>query len=358
MSGTLEKPLAITAMGAISAVGANAPQTCTSIRAGLAGFTEHPYFESLSRDPEWEPGEPLIAASCSQLNPFAEGSDRLLGLAVPPIIELGSQARLRRTDLAESAFLLALPVLDDAVQNWQLEKAFVERLLCMTGLSQFKVIRQSHSGHTGMFELLNEAHTLLAGGQARYCFLLGVDSYLSPDRMELWDQLWRLRSERNADGFLPGEAASAVLVELQATAQARSAHIRATVAALGFGDESNAFTSENASTGAGLCKALSEVIPAEKGARWVCCDLNGESYRAFEWGLARVRLHEALAGMATLHHTAESVGDVGAATGGILMNHVAYALGRPHPPATEGILWTSADDGKRAAMRMTTAPPG
>jgi len=63
MSGTLLQPIAITAMGGVSPVGATAIQTCTSIRAGLAGFSEHPFFETLSEDPEWEPGEPLTAAS-------------------------------------------------------------------------------------------------------------------------------------------------------------------------------------------------------------------------------------------------------------------------------------------------------
>ena len=56
-----------------------------------------------------------------------------------------------------------------------------------------------------------------------------------------------------------------------------------------------------------------------------------------------------------LEHPAECVGDVGAATGGILISHVAYALGRPNPPAPEAVLWTSADSGKRATLRVTTA---
>ena len=112
MTSTLTQPLSITAMGAVSAVGATAHQTCASIRAGLAGFVEHPFFESLSHDPEWEPGEPLLAAAYPPLDPFVEGGDRLLELAVPALIELGRNAELRRTDLESSALLLALPTLD------------------------------------------------------------------------------------------------------------------------------------------------------------------------------------------------------------------------------------------------------
>jgi len=355
MSGALAQPLAITAMGAVSAVGANAPQTCTSIRAGLAGFSEHAYFESLSRDPEWEPGEPLRVASFPLLDPMMDGPGRLLELAIPALIELGGQARLKRSDLRESALLLSIPVADDAVGEWDLETSFIPELCRVTGLADFAVVVANRSGHTGVFELVQEAHRLLAAGECQRCFIIAVDSYLSADRMDVWDRAWRLRSERNADGFIPGEAASALLLELPGSAEVRSADIAALVTAVGFGDESNAQSSDRSSSGAGLCQALAAVIPTGESARWVCCDLNGESYRAFEWGLARVRLHEQLEGMAVLHHPADSAGDVGAASGGILMSHVAYAFGRPRPPAPEAILWTAADDGKRAALRMKAA---
>ncbi|MDH3213181.1 MAG: hypothetical protein OEM05_11910 [Myxococcales bacterium] len=343
-------------MGAVSAVGATAHQTCASIRAGLAGFVEHPFFESLSHDPEWEPGEPLLAAAYPPLDPFVEGGDRLLELAVPALIELGRNAELRRTDLESSALLLALPTLDDSVQAWNLEQSFVAELLRMTGLTDVGRVTCNHSAHTGMFELVNEAQDLLNSGQCQICFVLGVDSYLSPDRMALWDEDWRLRSERNSDGFIPGEAASGILLELPTHAQARSAEILSTVTALGFGVESSPLTGEESSSGAGLCEVLRDVVPPDESARWVCCDLNGESYRAFEWGLVQVRLAAVVEGMRLLHHPADCIGDVGAASGGILMSHATHGFARSDTLPSNAILWTSADDGKRAAMRITAAP--
>jgi 3-oxoacyl-[acyl-carrier-protein] synthase-1 len=355
MSGLLTQPLALTAMGAISAVGANAPQTCTSIRAGLAGFSEHPFFESLSHDPEWEPGEPLIAAPVPSLDPALGPLARLAELAIPTLIELGRQARLKRADLSASALLVSLPELDSVVQGWGLRDVFLGRLGSVTGFTAVRATKSNHSGHTGMFELINEAQQLLSSGECRHCFLLGVDSYLTPDRMALWDREWRLRSARHADGFLPGEAGSALLLERPDTARGRGAQALALIADLGIADEPIPLRSDKSSTGAGLCQALDAVIPTGGSANWVCCDLNGESYRAFEWGLARVRLHASLEAMRVLEHPAECVGDIGAATGGILISHVAYALGRPNPPAQEAVLWSSADSGKRAALRVTAA---
>jgi 3-oxoacyl-[acyl-carrier-protein] synthase-1 len=356
MTAALTQPLAISAMGAVSAVGATAVQTCTSIRAGLAGFSEHPFFESLSHDPEWEPGEPLLSAAYPALDPFVQGRDRLLELAVPALIELGRKAQLRRDDLQASALLVALPSLDDSVQTWNLDDSFVSQLCQVTGLTDFELVRCNHSGHTGMFELVNDAHQILNSGQCQFCFVLGIDSYLSPDRLALWDETWRLRSERNADGFIPGEAASGLLLELPSHAQARSAEVLASIDALGFGVEASPLLGEESSSGAGLCEVLRDVIPPGESARWVCCDLNGESYRAFEWGLAQVRMAAAFEATMLLHHPADCIGDVGAATGGVLMSHAAHCFARSDTLPSNAVLWTSADDGKRAAMRITAAP--
>ena len=353
MTAALTQPLAITAMGALSAAGATAAETFGSTRAGVAGFSEHPFFESLSSDPEWVPGEPLLAASCPELGAGVEGAARLMTLALPALQELGQQARLRRDDLRRSALLLALPVRDSIASGWALEDQFVPELCRLTGMTEFRCSETFRSGHTGMFEATARAHALLSAGECEHCFVVGVDSYLSPRRLEEWDRTWRLRSERNADGFIPGEAATALLIELPAAAQRRGAALLSTIEALSLGREAQPLDGPEASSGAGLCQVLREVVPPGQSARWVCCDMNGESYRAFEWGLAQVRLAGALAGMQVLDHPADCLGDVGAASGGVLMGHVTARYNRPAPPTDDAVLWASADDGTRAAMRLS-----
>ena len=274
----LPQPLAITALGAISAVGSNAPQTCTSIRAGLIGASEHSYYVSITKDPGWDEEEPLIAASVPLVDPELDGSERLRELAIPALLELASQAGLKRGDLGESALLVALPSLDEDVQRWELPGNFVDRLCTDTGLG-FKTVHENQSGRTGIFELLAEASRLLAANDHSYCWLLGVDSYLSEHRMTLWDQNWRLRSERNTDGFIPGEAAGALLVETLEHAHARSACTLATIEAMAFADETQPQTSQQASTGTGLCDVLAPVIPGKIVAVGVAN--NGNTNREF-----------------------------------------------------------------------------
>lgn len=355
MTNLIDHPLAVTAVGAVSAAGATAAQTAASIRAGLSGFREHAFYESLSHDPEWVPGEPLLAAAWPGVDPALVGPSRLLELAAPALAEAGDRAALKRADLADSALLLALPDPDPDVAGWPLGDDFADALLGVTGLTGFSHRVTNQSGHTGAFELLRDAHDLLVNGRHRFCWIVGVDSFLCPDRLETWDADWRLRSERNADGFIPGEAACALLLELPAHAEQRGAPVRARVEALSMAEEPQPLTGDRVSTGRGLCEALAAVVPDGRGAGWVACDLNGESYRAFEWGLARARLSDRLADVSILEHPADCVGDVGAATGALLIAYVTERYARPRAPRQEAVLWCANDGSNRSAVRLS--PP-
>jgi 3-oxoacyl-[acyl-carrier-protein] synthase I len=357
LSPALAQPLAITSIGARTAVGANAAQTCTSIRAGLSGFREHPFYESLSPDPEWEEGEPLVSAMVPTVDPDLGGVDRLLELAGPAVLDLVSRSGLRRADLGQTALLASLPAPDDAVAGWDLGERFIERLASAILLPDPRHVEIERSGRVGAFELVSRAEELLRSGAAQHVLLLASDTFLSEDRAELWDAAGRLRSARNPDGFIPGEAGCAVLLELADRARARSATILAQIVSKGSGEESQPFRSDRASTGIGLCRALLDCLGDGEKAGWIACDLNGESYSAFEWGLVRVRMHERLEGLARLDHPADCLGDVGAATGATLMCHAADALAQRLPPQREATLWAAGDDGRRRAIRLRAPAP-
>jgi 3-oxoacyl-[acyl-carrier-protein] synthase-1 len=87
----------------------------------------------------------------------------------------------------------------------------------------------------------------------------------------------------------------------------------------------------------------------------VLCALNGESYRSFEWGLMRARLGAALGDVERLVHPAASLGDVGAATGGVLVACVVKALGRGYAASDAAVVWASSDGAGRAAALVERA---
>jgi 3-oxoacyl-[acyl-carrier-protein] synthase-1 len=206
-----------------------------------------------------------------------------------------------------------------------------------------------------MIELITVAGSLFQSREVERCILLGVDSYLTADRLEHLDGLYRVRSARNVDGFLPGEGASALLIEPPARAQARGARALSKVAAVGLGAEPNTVASDRQSSGAGLCRAITSALEARPrgaapgGAAWVVCDLNGESYRSFEWGVAQTRLAERLGSPSALWHPADSFGDIGAATPGALIACAGAAFRRGYAPAPESIVYCASDGGLRAA---------
>ena len=347
------RPLALTAAAARTAVGGGVEQTAAAIRAGLSRFGDHAFQEALSRDPEWEEPLPLHVAAAPGIDPALRGAERLHALLIPVLTDLAAQAGLKRRDLAECALLLALPAPDEAVASWRLAETFASELCRRTGLD-FKASRQSLSGHAAVVELLVEASALLASGEVHSCLVVGVDSYLSPDRMAVLDEAYRLKSARNVDGFCPGEAAAALLFE--GPRSRRGAAPKATIAAVGLGMEPEPMRSDKVSTGAGLVTAIRGALPASPAPGspdFLLCDLNGESYRAFEWGVAQARLGARLEGLKRTVLPARSLGDVGAATGALLVATAVEAFERGWAPGEEALIFTASEGPLRAAARVS-----
>lgn len=343
-------PLALLAAAAVTSVGADVDQTCTSIRAGIKRFKRHPWYEGQSREPGVEPGEPLITAPVLPATPDVPGPERLSTLLLPVLGDLVSRARMERRHLPSTALLLALPEEDAATSKWDLDRGFAEHLLSRAGLS-FKQVTVNRTGRAGMLELLSAAADILSSRAADRVVLAGVDSYLAFDRMRHLDLAGRLKSPRNVDGFIPGEGASALLVQLASRVDPRGAPPIARVTALGRGDEPQPFSGDRQSTARGLVTALRAALPSP--TPWVLCDQNGESYRAFEWAVAVTRASAQLGAAPRLSHPAINHGDIGAATGGVLAASVMAAFQRGYAPAPEAVLFAGSDGPARAAARLS-----
>ena len=73
------------------------------------------------------------------------------------------------------------------------------------------------SGHVA----LDHARKMIAGGEAPYVMIAGVDSYLTPQSMIHHFDKGRLLTPNNPNGFIPGEAAGAVLCAKAGTGSPR-----------------------------------------------------------------------------------------------------------------------------------------
>ena len=346
--------IVITSVGAITPVGKNAAMTMAAIKAGISQISEHVYFECVPDDPEWDEELPLFVSTVPLIDPFLDGRERLIQLALPAVTEAMEKARFKRQYLAETGFMLSLPQMDKVTDALGLREQLLPELFKRTGLTTFKLWKTTQSGHTGVFSLIQNAAGKLLSGDIKYCLVGGVESYLLEDRLEYLDENWRIRSDRNVDGFIPGESAVMLMLETEENARARQAPILARIGAIGEGLEPETITSKKNSTGKGLTDAVTSVVPEGSPLRFedVYCSLNGESYYAFEWGLLVTRMNRVFADMKNLHHPAENCGDLGAATGGLLILSAMHNLNSEDSKVPQSLLWTSSDNGNRMALTL------
>ena len=339
-------------------VGATAGQSCAAIRAGIARFSDHAYYCPTTLDPGWDEEEPLVVATIPSIDPMLDGVDRIVGLLRPLLLEIVESSQLLRSHLARTGIFLALPEPSSSLDDRSLDRSFLATLLADCGLEAVRSVDSTRQGHTGVFEALRRAAEQLEAGAVDRCIVGGVDSYLLEARLDQLDESWRIRSARNVDGFIPGEAGGLLLIEPRRQVEARGDVPLAALASFGVGRETNSIAGDRASTAVGLATALRKALDSSSRAPswpWVLCDLNGESYRAFEWGTVLARLPEVFGNVASLVHPASSIGDVGSATGAILIACACAAFARSYSPAADALLWTASDDGHRFAITLRQA---
>jgi len=356
MKKNASQTVAITGTAAISPVGLNVKQTCASIRAGITRFAEHAYYECVGVDPEWDETEPLIASPVPSMDPFLDGPERLIQLVIPSLSHIIADAKLKRRELQSGGLLLALPQQDNVVKKWSLESLFIPELLKRTGLNPFKIQKVDQTGHTGIFCLIREAKEILTSGDVEFCIVGGVDSYLEEERLEFLDKSWRIKSGKKIDGYIPGEASSLLFLETIDNARSGGRLCLAKIISCEIGEEKQLIDSDRNSSGVGLSEAIEKALnnsSESTNIQWVICDLNGENYRSFEWGVVMTRISKFFSENLVVHHPSDCVGDVGAATGGMLIASAIQAYQRGYNISDKTLLWASADEGCRAALYLS-----
>lgn len=352
-SGSPQPRIVITAIGAISALGGNAEQTTAGVKAAITAFSEYQYLYCNPKDPEWDDDLPMYVAAVPAIESYITGLSRFTELAIPPLTETIAKAKLKRQSLASTALFIALPQFNEATIKLGLDNLLLPQLLKRTGL-QFNKAHLTNEGRVGVFSLIEKAIPLLTSGELKHCIVGGVDTHLITEHLALLDQHWRLKSARNIDGFIPGEAAVMLMLETEANAKARGATPLAVLGTVGVGQEHEIFASEKVSTGQGLTCALNSALAETKDQpiSHAYCDFNGESYYAFELGLVMSRLGDVFSNVKNLSHPADCYGDTGSASGGLLIACATNEFLKNPTKQQRALLWTSIDNGKRMALTV------
>lgn len=353
--------LRVLAIGACTPVGGNARATAAAVRAGLCGFVEHDYLVD-------DAGEPMRVARVASIDAELQGPERLVALLAPALDEVLIDVRAAPQGRIGVAVALppprpggpgAAPGQDpDAGPAAQ-----AVRVLCRTRLGErLGPFQAFPSGHAGGFQALDQARAWLRAGQAEAVIVAGVDSYLAPltlEWLEAEGQLHGAGLTNNAYGFVPGEAAGALLLASAAADPASgsgsasaAAPAWAELLAVGLGRETRLNKSDGVCVGEGLTQALRHALDevATQGMiDNVVCDMNGEAYRADEYGFSGLRVRDRLRDPTDFLAPADCWGDVGAAGAPLHLLLAASAGRKGHAKGPLSLLWGSSDGGERGA---------
>lgn len=347
----------VTGIGMVTPVGHTAEESCASIHAGLARIAES--FELRVPDPKGH----LVPATCAAVSGVTDGHRRFLRhyrLAVRAFAEAIEKAVIDEPDLREAGVYLCICEPERIKIDSRIEHELVRRLSKAIDVPDLTPRAQVFPlGHAAIFEALQAATADLESGRIRYAILGGVDTYLDEATLDWLADINRLKTDRNVIGIIPGEGAAFVVLEGRTAALARGATPLARVDGAATAMEAHGIYAETPSRGDGLTNALQRTFAAlpQGGAETavVLCDLNGERYRATEWGLTFLRALGAVQRSPAVWHPATSTGDTGAAAGAINLAFGAFAVAKGYARSQQVLVWGSSDEGLRGSAYVRGA---
>jgi len=339
----------IAGIGMISAVGANTAMTAAAVNAGISGYAKSGY--DGSRDEAITmanvPNDALaeIDAEIDEGNRFNERHYRVTLMAIAAVREA---CALQTTEQA-IPLLLAMPDVDEDTDGLSPLVDEIESN-CQPWVSVAKS-RSLYSGRAAGMDAIDFAFRHFEKQPCKFIIIGGSDSYQDYDRITSLADDDRLLEEGCMDGFAPGEAASFMLL----TADPKLAMVRdGNIVALsppGIADESGHLHSKEPYRGEGLDQAFKKALAENKQQNiyTIYSSMNGENHWAKEYGVAFMRNKTAFSETVETKHPADVLGDVGSATGSMLIALAAEDLYK-QTNATTCLVYSSSDTAKRGAI--------
>lgn len=331
--------LVITASGMVTAVGLSSAASCAALRGRLDGFGETRF---IGADGEW-----LIGAAVPLPREWI-GEKRLVHLTAGAITDI-----LAGQTLANTGLILCLPEPDRPGRPIVDDTAFLHKLSEMLDLPPHIPTRVIAHGRPSGIVALQRARRLLHQDRIDQVLIVGVDSYLTGRAIRHYLEERRLLTPDNPEGFIPGEAAAAILCKRDGP----GLH----VAGLGLAREPAPIFNRADEDGYDLPFRADGMTSAYKAAfAEAGCehnhigvkmgDLPGETHWFKENALAMLRTQRERSEVQPIWPIAASLGNIGAAVVPVMMgwalaaNQKNYVFGKPV------LVQSSGDDGACGAV--------
>jgi len=328
--------LALLASGMVTSVGLNAPAACAAIRCGLDNNQETRFMDQSG---EW------ISAAMVPLEQPWRGLAKLKHMIVPAIREC-----LQAVDAAVpvSTIPLFLCIAEESrpgrVQG--LDAQFLNTVQEELGLTFHPRSAVLAQGRVGPVQAIQQAQQMIARQQAGYCIVAGVDSFLTAGTLRAYEERMRLLTEKNSNGFIPGEAGAAMLLGRRDSGLM--------IRGVGFGREVAHIESEEPTRAEGLTQAFQAAFTAAglamRNMHYRLTDANGEQYKFKEGDLAVTRTLRDHKGEIDIWHPIECIGEVGTAIVPVILAVAEAASRKGYAPGQNILCHFGNDDGQRAVM--------
>ncbi|MCT7374148.1 beta-ketoacyl synthase N-terminal-like domain-containing protein [Chelativorans salis] len=326
----MKPSLDIVSVGMVTAVGLDAPSACAAMRARLDGFQETRFVGSGG---EWLNGAPV------PLPRNWIGEKRMAHMAAAAICEAFDAVPEAR---GQTPILLCLAEEDRPGRPYADGGALLRQIAGIVEIEVHPASRIVAHGRPSGHAAFDSARRALAAGDAPFVMVAGVDSYLTSASVSHYLSSQRLLTPVNPNGFIPGEAAAAVLCARTGTGSLR-------LHGLGLAREAAHIynTHDLPLRGDGMTTAYRTALD-ETGIEmnrlgYRISDLVGEQYWFKQTALASLRLLRGRHEFQDLWSPAESLGNIGAACVP-LMAGMAWMAARKGYAAGNPVLIEASND--------------
>lgn len=344
-------PIWIVSTGARTPIGLRSAAAAAAVRAGISRIREHPFMVTCT-------GAPVLGAIDAAIDPGIFGSERLLLLAKSALREASAPLDDERLPQLSMPLFLGLP---------EIRPGFTEKVAAEVkrGLLQideipinFSAVHTITEGHASGLTALGMAVNHMRRGEFEACLIGGIESYFHPDTIAWLDANRQLAGAVSRSGFVPGEGAGFCILTTENAQLQFQLKKLARVRTIALGNETKLLKTIDICLGEGLTATVRDALrdlqlPNER-INHVVCDINGERYRAEEWGFVCLRMGQYFDDPTAYHSPVECWGDMGAASGPLFVMLTCQASARGYSRGPRNLLWSSSECGRRAAAVLET----
>lgn len=334
-------PISVIASGMVTSVGFNSAASCAAMRAGIRNVNETNLWDA-------ESGE-MLAAGRVLLPQWWTGTGKLAELVVPAINECLLAVPL--VPPTQIPLFLGVSCPARPCRPVGLDAEIIGEIECRLGFPLHADSQVIPRDRVSVVVAIQKAADLIASKKVRYCIVAAVDSLVQQDLVAYYLEQRRILTPMNSNGFSPGEAGSAILVEAAGASEQGELEF----IGVGLSWEKAAIESEIPLRGDGLADAIGRALKMAgltvEDMNYRITDIDGEHYQFKEMIFALTRYQRKVRqDLFDIWHPMEFVGNVGAAIGPIALGIALHASQHKYGPGPRIMCSVCNDDGERGVM--------